>query len=273
MTSSEGLAAAEAGFDAGDERVLEAQRLKKRFGGLVAVQDCSLSLRSHRVTGLIGPNGAGKSTVLDVLSGVERQDDGHVLLRGENIDRMSTHARARRGLIRTFQDPRVWPYLTTLENVLVVGDAKSGYSGWAAILRHKKVTARQAANIRRAVDVLSAVELEHMRDRRARELSGGQARLLAFARLAMASPEVVLLDEPLAGVNPILADRLLELIRGMAERGAAVLLVEHNMEAIERVCDSVFVMSEGRVIGTGTWEELRQSEAVVEAYLGTGARV
>lgn len=263
----------DAGPDTGNEYVLEAQQLKKRFGGLVAVQDCSLSIRSHQVTGLIGPNGAGKSTVLDLLSGVERQDDGHVLLRGKNIDRMSTHARARYGLIRTFQDPRVWPYLTTLENVLVVGDANSGYSGWAAILRHKKVAARQAANIQRAMDVLTAVELEHMRDSRARELSGGQARLLAFARLAMAEPEVVLLDEPLAGVNPILADRLQVLIREMAERGAAVLLVEHNMEAIEKVCDVVFVMSEGRLIGTGTWEDLRRSEAVVEAYLGAGARV
>lgn len=255
------------------EVVLEVSKLKKTFGGVVAVQDCSLTLRRYEVTGLIGPNGAGKSTVLDLLSAVERSDEGRVLLRGRNIGRASTEARAHLGLVRTFQDPRVWPRLTVLENVLVVGDAQTGFSGWSVILRHRKAMARQNSHIRRAVEVLEAVELRHMMDRRAGELSGGQARLLAFARLAMANPAVILLDEPLAGINPVLAERLMDLIREMASKGAAVLLVEHNLAAVERTCDVVYVMSEGSVIGMGTMEELRHSQDVVDAYLGTVAGV
>lgn len=253
--------------------VLEVSNLKKAFGGLVAVQDCSLKLRRCEVTGLIGPNGAGKSTVLDLLSAVERPDEGRVLLAGRNIDRDSTEARARLGLVRTFQDPRIWSRLTVLENVLVVGDAQTGFSGWGVIFRHRKAMAQQNSHIRRAVEVLEAVELQHMMDRRAGELSGGQARLLAFARLAMANPAVILLDEPLAGINPVLAERLMDLIRSMASKGAAVLVVEHNLAAVERTCDVVYVMSEGSVIGMGTMEELRRSQDVVDAYLGTVAGV
>lgn len=250
------------------EVLLEVSGLRKHFGGLLAVQSCSLSLRRYEVVGLIGPNGAGKSTVLDLLSGVERLDAGHVLLRGRNVDTRPTHVRARMGMVRTFQDPRVWPRLTVLENMLVVGDGATGSSGLRVIFSHRKVMAQQQAHIRRAVELLAAVDLMHMVDRRAGELSGGQARLLAFARLAMANPDVILLDEPLAGVNPVLGERLLVLIREMAAAGAAVLVVEHDLAAIEQLCDMVYVMSQGEVIGMGTMEELRQSEQVVLAYLG-----
>jgi branched-chain amino acid transport system ATP-binding protein len=248
---------------------LEVRGLSKQFGGLRAVDDCSFSAYRGHVTGLIGPNGAGKSTAIDLISGFKLADSGSVIFEGNELRGRSPHEISRSGLIRTFQTPREWPKLTVLENLLLARWDGRRETFWRAVRgagRAGKATAK--AELGRAREIMAEFDLVHLRNERAGNLSGGQKRLVEFARIRMAEPRMVILDEPMGGVNPVLGERMAKAIEGFIATGTSVMLVEHNLPFIERVTNHVIVMAEGSVIAAGPFESLRSNQAVVDAYLG-----
>lgn len=257
----------EAPEPAGESLVVEG--LYKHFGGLVAVDSCSFRAVKGQVTGLIGPNGAGKSTAIDLISGFKLADAGKVLFEGTAIQGLPPHRISRLGLIRTFQTPREWPGLTVLENVLLAHWDPVRESLWRGLTAPGWVQHfASKAELSKARDILAEFGLERMINERAGKLSGGQKRLVEFARIRMAAPHLVILDEPMGGVNPVLGERMAKAIEGFIASGTTVIIVEHNLPFIERVAQQVIVMSQGAVIATGPFESLRSNQSVIDAYLG-----
>jgi ABC-type branched-subunit amino acid transport system ATPase component len=248
--------------------LLEVRGLSKSFGGVRAVAGCNFAVPEQRVTGLIGPNAAGKTTVIDLVAGFERPDAGKVLFGGREIQGWPPHRVARLGLVRTFQLPRVWPGLTVMENVLIAAPSQAWGETWLRLLPSAPVRRRDEEDRRRARAILEQLGLLALRNEMAGNLSGGQKRLLEFARIAMVRPRLALLDEPLSGVNPVLGNRVAAAITRLVATGVTVLMVEHNVAFVERLCDTVIVMALGKVIATGPFAALRSNRAVVDAYLG-----
>jgi ABC-type branched-subunit amino acid transport system ATPase component len=251
--------------------LLEVQGLHKSFGGVRAVTDFSISVEEGSVIGLIGPNGAGKSTVIEVVSGFLKPDRGTVRFAGREIQGRQAYRISRLGLMRTFQLSREWPNLSVMENMLVAAVEGGREAVWRAVLTPGRLRRAQNQDSARARDVLDEFGLLALRDDLAGTLSGGQKRLLEFARLVMAKPQMVLLDEPLAGVNPTFGAAIQKSILSLAQRGITVLLVEHNLRTVEALCTNVVVMALGTVIASGPMSELRSSVAVVDAYFGARA--
>jgi branched-chain amino acid transport system ATP-binding protein len=249
--------------------LLEVEGLRKSFGGTVAVGGASFQADAGAITGLIGPNGAGKSTVVDLVSGRLRRDEGTVRFDGRRIDSLPLHMVSRLGLLRSFQVSREWPRFTVMENMLAAAIDQERAALWRAIFRPGPLKKAQERDAARARELLDNYGLLAMRDQVASTLSGGQKRLLEFARLLMAGPRMVLLDEPLAGVHPVMIDRVLDAILRMKASGVTVLMVEHNLAKVEEACDNIYVMASGRVVAAGTMSELRANDLVKEAYLGT----
>ena len=251
------------------EVALVVEGLYKHFGGVVAVDSCSFRALKGQVTGLIGPNGAGKSTAIDLISGFKLADAGKVLFEGAAIQGLPPHRISRLGLIRTFQTPREWPGLTVLENVLLARWDPQREALWRGLigpgLAHRSTS---RSELDRARDILAEFGLAKMVNERAGKLSGGQKRLVEFARIRMAEPHLVILDEPMGGVNPVLGERMAMAIEGFIASGTTVIIVEHNLPFIERVAQQVIVMSQGAVIATGPFESLRSNQSVIDAYLG-----
>ena len=245
--------------------------LWKSFGGVRAVQGCTFSVPARSITGLVGPNGAGKSTAINLISGLIKPDKGIIRLDGQEIQGHSLDWTSRRGLVRTFQVAREWPALTVTENVIAAAPADGQETIWRALFARRVMGRRERLLEERAAGLLERLKLTPVAHEPAGSLSGGQKRLLEFARVAMAAPKIVLLDEPLAGVNPVLAEELGRAITGLRDSGVTVVIVEHNLRFVERTCDNVIVMGAGAVIGEGTMTELRKNQQVVEAYLGQGA--
>jgi ABC-type branched-subunit amino acid transport system ATPase component len=230
--------------------VLEVDGLRKRFGGVVAVNGVSLALEARRIYGLIGPNGSGKTTFFNCITGLERCDGGRVIFKGERIDHLKPYQIALRGIGRTFQVIRVFPELTALENLIVVtrGDMDAAE--------------------RRARELLGLVRLDGLRNEYAGNLSYGQQKLVEFARVLMRDPALILLDEPAAGVNRTLLNDLLEAVRQRRDQGATVLLVEHDMKVVMGLCETVFVLDHGEKIAEGPPGTIQADERVIEAYFG-----
>jgi neutral amino acid transport system ATP-binding protein len=252
--------------------LLTVDGLAKRFGGLRAVDGATLSVEEGSITALIGPNGAGKTTLFNLVTGFDRPDSGSVELAGRPITRRPPHAVARAGMMRTFQLTKALAAMTVLDNMLLgarrqpgerlLGLARSPF-GWRA--REREIHAR-------ARELLERVGLEAKAGEYAGTLSGGQRKLLELARLLMAEPRLVLLDEPLAGVNPALGERLLEHVHELrAEHGMTFLFIEHDMQAVMRNAERVIVMAQGRVIASGPPAEVRADARVIDAYLGSHA--
>jgi neutral amino acid transport system ATP-binding protein len=248
---------------------LEVRGLTKRFGGVIAVDGCSFEAPLGQVTGLIGPNGAGKSTAIDLISGFKLPDSGTVLFKGRALEGLSPHQISRMGLIRTFQAPREWPGLSVLENV-VMARWDAGREGFlrGVVGLGRAQRAKSAAELARAREILDEFGLATLRNERAGNLSGGQKRLVEFARIRMAEPELVILDEPMGGVNPVLGERMALAIEAFIAAGTTVIVVEHNLPFIERVTHHVIVMAQGTVIAVGDFQSLRSNQAVIDAYLG-----
>jgi branched-chain amino acid transport system ATP-binding protein len=248
---------------------LEVRGLTKHFGGVVAVDGCSFQAPSGRVTGLIGPNGAGKSTAIDLISGFKLPDSGTVLFKGVALVGLPPHRISRMGLIRTFQSPREWPGLTVLENVVMArwDPGRESFIGGLLGLRGAQ-RIKAADELSKAREILDEFGLAGLRNERAGNLSGGQKRLVEFARIRMAAPELVILDEPMGGVNPVLGERMAVAIEAFIAAGTSIIVVEHNLPFIERVTDHVIVMAQGTVIAEGPYESLRSNQDVVDAYLG-----
>jgi len=233
-----------------------------------AVHDCTLVVPEGKVTGLIGPNGAGKSTAIDLITGFKMPDGGVVRFAGHEIQGWPPHRISRLGLIRTFQLPKEWPGLTVMENMLLAAPENGRDAIWRALFTPAQLRRAEYEDRARARAILEEFGLLSLRDDLAGNLSGGQKRLLEFARVAICRPRMVILDEPMGGVNPVLGARMGDAIASLVASGVTVTIVEHNLPFIERVCDSVIVMALGSVIAAGPFESLRSNRGVIDAYLG-----
>jgi branched-chain amino acid transport system ATP-binding protein len=249
--------------------MLETRKVMKSFGGLQAVYDCSLKVQQGSITGLIGPNGAGKTTLFNLITGFFRPDDGEIYFKGERIDGLSPNQVFHKKIYRTFQITREFAQMTVLENLMLVPALQAGERIWNTWVRPGTVRKQERAIQEKALHVLEFVELIDLKDEYAGSLSGGQKKLLELARTMMAEPEMVLLDEPGAGVNPTLMKKLVGNIRKLCEQERITFfLIEHDMNLVMNLCLPVIVMSEGRKLAEGTPDEIKRDERVLEAYLG-----
>lgn len=250
--------------------ILEVDALEKRFGGIVAVDGATFAIERGAITGLIGPNGAGKSTTFNCITGIHTPDSGTVRLNGTDITGKPPEAVANRGLVRTFQIARELPEMTVIENMMLGPSDQLGESLWRSTLpRARGAVLEQEAELReRAWQMLEFFELDHLAGEYAGSLSGGQRKLLELARALMTDPDLLLLDEPMAGVNPSLEQKLLDRIHTLRDDGYSFLLVEHDMDLIMNNCKRVIVMHQGEVLAAGPPATIEQNERVIEAYLG-----
>ena len=247
---------------------LQVRELCISFGGVRAVDHCSFEVPEATAVGLIGPNGAGKSTTIDLISGFKAADSGQALFRGQELVGMKPHEISRLGLVRTFQSPREWASLSVLDNVLIGtrGFGRESLLGGLFTAGRQRRAEQEARQ--RARDLLEDFGLTRLKNDAAGSLSGGQKRLVEFARIAAASPSLVILDEPMGWVNPVLGERIGQAVRSLIDQGSSVVVVEHNLRFIEDYCDLVVVMDQGAVIAEGPYESLRDNAQVVTAYLG-----
>ena len=249
--------------------MLDIKNLQKNFGNLRALDGVTLSVQSESITGLIGPNGSGKTTLFNVVSGFYPKDGGEIFFKGERIDGLAPDEIAKRGLCRTFQIALAPEKLTVLENMLLAANGQRGENPISALFKRRLVSKLEKENLGRATELLKMLQLVHLRNEFAGNLSGGQKKLLSLGRMIMRNPDLILLDEPTAGVNPTLANDLLEAIRRLQkELQKAFLIVEHNMKVVANLCGKVFVLNFGKVLAEGTPEEIQQNEQVLKAYLG-----
>jgi branched-chain amino acid transport system ATP-binding protein len=252
-----------------NKALLQVRALEKNFGGLRAIDHCSLDVRPGTITGLIGPNGAGKTSLFNIVTGFIQPDAGRVHFRGRDITNLAPYRILRHGLARTFQIPREHSSMTVLENLMLVPFGQAGEHIWNSWLRPAAVRREEARHRDKALEVLGFVDLEHMAGEPAGRLSGGQKKLLELARVLMVEPTLILLDEPGAGINRTLMARLAENIEFLCrERGMTFLLIEHDMDLVMRLCDPVIVMSAGSYLMEGPPEQVRTDPRVLEAYLG-----
>ncbi|WP_248517838.1 ABC transporter ATP-binding protein [Salinarchaeum laminariae] len=258
-----------AGWGDGDA-VLEIDGLQKQFGGITAVDGVSFDVEQGSITGLIGPNGAGKSTTFDLVTGFTRADAGSVRFDGRDVTGLRPHQIAQAGLVRTFQITREFPDMTVLENLMTAPPDQRGESLARSVLpgTRRGVIEQERELVDTVWETLDLFEIDHLAEEYARSLSGGQRKLLELARAFLTEPELLLLDEPMAGVNPTLEEKLLDRIHDLRAEGYTFLLVEHDMDLIMEHCDRVVVMHQGAVLAEGEPEEIRDNERVIEAYLG-----
>ena len=249
--------------------MLEIKGVDKSFGGLKAVNNCSLGVKEGSITGLIGPNGAGKTTLFNIITGHYKPDRGKILFQGEQIEGLEPHQIFKKKVYRTFQITREFAQMTVLENLMIMPEHQSGEKIWNTWFRASAVRNQEKEIRDKALEVLEFVELINLKDEYAGSLSGGQKKLLEIARSMMADPKLVLLDEPGAGVNPTLMGKLIANIRTLRdEKGITFLLIEHDMALVMNLCEPIIVMSEGTKLCEGTAAEVQQDECVLEAYLG-----
>lgn len=247
--------------------------LSKSFGGLNALQDVSLTLETGRITGLIGPNGAGKTTLFNVIAGRYRPSSGRVFLDGAEITGLAPHDLFAMGLLRTFQIPHEFATLTVRENLMVVSGGHPGESLRNVWFRPNRVRQFDLARRHKAEEVIDFLKLGPVADLPAGNLSGGQKKLVELGRTMMADPKIVFLDEVGAGVNRTLLYEIGDaIVRLNKERGYTFCVIEHDMDFIAQLCDPVIVMAQGKVLATGTVDEIKANPEVVEAYLGTGLK-
>ncbi len=230
--------------------IIEVRDVTKHFGGVTAVNRCSLALEVGRIFSLIGPNGSGKTTLFNLITGVERCDEGEIHFKGERITGLPPHQITRKGVGRTFQIIRIFPEMTALENLLVVTRGDWGESR------------------RRAVDLLTFVKLDRLQGEYAGNLSYGQQKLLEFVRVLMTDPDLILLDEPAAGINRTLLNDLLEAIRDLRAQGKTIFIVEHDMKVVMGLSEKIFVLDYGEKIAEGPPGVIQANERVIEAYFG-----
>jgi branched-chain amino acid transport system ATP-binding protein len=254
--------------------ILEVEGVVKRFGGILAVDRATFDVAQGSVTALIGPNGAGKTTLFNVITGFYRGDRGSIRFQGQEIVRRPPYVIARLGMVRTFQITKALAKMPVIDNMMLAAPDQPGERLYNLVVRPGATRAREREVRERAEELLALFQLERLRDEYAGVLSGGQRKLLEFARALMTEPTMLLLDEPMAGINPTLGARLLEHMHQLrTERGMTFLFIEHDMEVVMGQSDKVIVMAEGRVIAQGPPDEVRRDQRVIDAYLGGGAAI
>lgn len=249
------------------------EHLVKTFGGFHAVDGASLRIEEGTITGLIGPNGAGKTTLFNVIAGVLKPTEGRVTMLGKDITGLPPHELFHKGLLRTFQIAHEFSTMTVRENLMMVPGAQSGETLWNAWFGRKRIADEERALLAKADEVLEFLTIDHLKDEKAGNLSGGQKKLLELGRTMMVDAKIVFLDEVGAGVNRTLLNTIGDaIIRLNKERGYTFVVIEHDMDFIGRLCDPVICMAEGKVLAEGTLAEIKANEQVIEAYLGTGLK-
>jgi branched-chain amino acid transport system ATP-binding protein len=250
------------------EPILVAKDVVKSFGGIRAVDGCSLNVLPGTITALIGPNGAGKSTLFNVVAGLYGADAGEIWFEGARIDGLPAHAVVRAGLVKTFQIPRELRNFTVLQNLMVAAPPGAGDRFLDLFVRPFAIRHAEEEIIERAESILEQVGLASMRDEYSKNLSGGQKKLLELARVLMAHPRMILLDEPVAGVNLTLQKQILQVLVGLRQRGVTFFLVEHDMDVVMKNSDWIIVMHQGRTLAEGRADEVKANAAVIDSYLG-----
>ena len=253
--------------------MITVNNLTKKFGGFTAVNNASLTIEEGSITGLVGPNGAGKTTLFNVIAGVYKPSMGSVYLDGKNISGLEPHQLFHKGLLRTFQIAHEFSTMTVRENLMMVPGEQSGEKLLDVWLKPSKIRAEEVLLQEKADEVIEFLEISHVADELAGNLSGGQKKLLELGRTMMVDAKIVFLDEVGAGVNRTLLNTIGDaIIRLNKESGYTFCVIEHDMEFIGRLCDPVIVMAEGSVLAKGTIDEIKSNEQVIEAYLGTGLK-
>src|SRR2546427_779840 len=253
---------------ASEPPILRTENAVKSFGGLRALDGCSLAVRRGTITGLIGPNGAGKSTLFNAIVGLLRLDEGSIWFEGERVDSLPPYVLVRRGLVKTFQIPRELRSLTVLENLMLSARDAPGEDLRKLVLSRNAVRDRERDIQGEAERLLRLVGLFQLRDEYARNLSGGQKKILELTRCLMSDPKLILLDEAVAGVNPTLAGRILKLIADLKAQGKTIFLIEHDMDVVMTRCDWIIVLHQGKKLAEGPPVDVKRDDRVVEAYLG-----
>lgn len=248
--------------------ILLVREVNKGFGGILALDRCSIAVDQGEIVGLIGPNGAGKSTLFDIISGFVPPDAGSIAFRGEEIVGFPAHRIARMGLVRTFQIPRALMRMTVLENMMLGAQGQTGERAIASIIRRHSVEDEESRIRKKAEEILKFFDLLPMKNQYGGSLSGGQKKMLEMARALMADPRLLLLDEPFAGVNPALAERLIQQIKILKEKGLTIMIIEHAIPYVIALSDELYVLNKGRVLAHGRPDEVIADRRVFEAYLG-----
>lgn len=248
--------------------LISVNNLKKSFGGLKAVDVQELSFKEGELTSIIGPNGAGKTTFFDLISGFQNADSGSIFLKDKDISNAQPYKIARMGMVRTFQLTKVFDRMTVMENLLFSGSNIKNDSFLRSFVKLNSQKLYENSLREKANEIMNDLNIGHMANSYARELSGGQKKLLELARSIINEPEILLLDEPLAGVNPKLAEDILSLITKLSDSGITIIMVEHNIEAVMKISERIVVLAEGSLIADGIPNEIRTDNNVIEAYLG-----
>jgi ABC-type branched-subunit amino acid transport system ATPase component len=248
--------------------LISVNNLKKSFGGLKAVDVQDLSFKEGELTSIIGPNGAGKTTFFDLISGFQNADSGSIFLKDKDISNAQPYKIARMGMVRTFQLTKVFDRMTVMENLLFSGSNIKNDSFLRSFIKLNSQKLYENSLREKANEIMNDLNIGQMANSYARELSGGQKKLLELARSIINEPEILLLDEPLAGVNPKLAEDILSLITKLSDSGITIIMVEHNIEAVMKISERIVVLAEGSLIADGIPNEIRTDNNVIEAYLG-----
>lgn len=253
-------------------KYLEGIEITKIFGGIVAVHNLSFELERGKITSLIGPNGAGKSTLFNLMTGFLPLDQGSIFFQDSRIDRLTSYKIARRGIARTFQELKLFPELTCLENLMVARTHRLGEDLWTPFFCWRSVKKEERRHREKVEELLRYVSLEDKINEQASNLSYGQQKLLSVARVLASEPELLLLDEPVAGVNPQLIGKIIELLLKIKSLGKTIFFIEHNIEVVMDISDKVIVLNYGEKVTEDKPQEVRQNPKVIEAYLGRRKR-